>query len=67
MKRQPTAAVAVARLQNRPLPLDTPRDAWPGLIERAAAALEGRRIYDSETLAVELRSIASAMRAGGVQ
>lgn len=39
MNRQPTAALAVARLQNRSLPLDAPRDAWPALIDRAAELL----------------------------
>lgn len=35
---------------------------WPGLIEHASRALAGECIFDSETLAVELQDIATAMR-----
>lgn len=45
------------------LPIEAPRDAWPRLIEHAADALAGRTIFDSETLALELRAIAAALRA----
>lgn len=38
-------------------------DAWAGLIEDAASALEGRCSFDSESLAQELRAIANAVRA----
>lgn len=63
MNSHPTAALAAARLQNLPLPLNVPRPAWPGLIDHAAEALSGRSIHDSETLARELAAIAAAMRA----
>jgi hypothetical protein len=41
---------------------NVPRPQWPGLLQHAALALEGRAIFDSETLAAELRAIASALR-----
>jgi hypothetical protein len=43
------------------LPIEAPRADWPGLIERAATALEAA---DSYTLALELRAIAVALRGG---
>lgn len=42
---------------------DVPRPQWAGLLQHAAMALEGRAIFDSETLAAELRAIAAAIRA----
>jgi hypothetical protein len=41
----------------------TLRPEWAGLLEHAAMALEGRCIFDSETLAAELREIAAAISA----
>ena len=63
MKHHPVAAPAAAFPPSLRLPLDVPRDAWPGLIEHAASALAGECIYDSCTLAPELRAIAEALRA----
>lgn len=54
MHHQPTAALAAARLQNYPLPLNSPRTAWPTL----------SRTEGAELLARELRSIAAALRGG---
>lgn len=45
-----------------PLPLSVPRESWPGLLEHAADAIEGRCIYDSHTLGHELRAIAAGLR-----
>lgn len=42
---------------------NVPRPQWPGLLQHAAMALEGRAIFDSESLAAELRAIAAALRA----
>lgn len=65
MHHQPTAALAAARLQNYPLPLNSPRTAWPTLIERAADLLLAlSRTEGAELLARELRSIAAALRGG---
>lgn len=38
-----------------------PRAEWPGLLDHAAAALEGEVVFDSESLAAELRGIAQAL------
>jgi len=48
--------------ENLLLPIEAPRDSWPTLLNHAADALTGRCIYDSETLALELRAIAVALR-----
>ena len=40
-----------------------PRSAWPGLLEHAALVAEGQAVFDSESLASELRAIADALRA----
>lgn len=56
-------AAAAAIPESLFLPIEAPRDAWPCLIEHAADALAGRCIHDSETLALELRAIAAALRA----
>ncbi|SDD06036.1 hypothetical protein [Aquimonas voraii] len=42
---------------------NVPRPQWAGLLQHAAMALEGRAIFDSESLAAELRAIAAALRA----
>lgn len=44
------------------LPIEAPREQWPQLLDRAAEALQGRRVVDSESLALELRAIAEAIR-----
>ncbi|ODU41234.1 hypothetical protein [uncultured Aquimonas sp.] len=43
--------------------LSVPRPQWAGLLDHAALAIEGRAIFDSETLGAELRAIAAALRA----
>ncbi|NCT66370.1 MAG: hypothetical protein GXC76_01870 [Rhodanobacteraceae bacterium] len=62
MNRSALAARAAALPASLHLPIKAPRDAWPALIEHAADALAGRCIFDSETLALELRAIAEALR-----
>lgn len=62
MKSRSVAAPAAAFPASLHLPIEAPRDAWPVLIEHAADALEGRGMFDSETLALELRAIAQALR-----
>ncbi|ODU46603.1 hypothetical protein [uncultured Aquimonas sp.] len=58
------AAAALAALPaHLLLPIEAPRAEWPGLLDHAAAALQGRCVYDSETLALELRAIAEVLRA----
>lgn len=47
------------------LPIEAPRDQWPDLFTLVAEALEGRHAHRRETLALELRAIAEALRAGG--
>lgn len=44
-----------------PLPILPPREAWPVLIESAAAVLEGRSEANPEAVATQLRLIAGAM------
>ena len=63
MNRPTLAALAAGYPPSLRLSLDVPRDAWAGLIEHAASALEGRCIFDSESLAQELRAIANTLRA----
>lgn len=63
MKSTNTAAHAASFPQNLLLPIEAPRESWPGLLDHAAAALSGECIFDSETLALELRAIAAALRA----
>lgn len=48
--------------ENLSLPIEAPRSAWPGLLDHAADALQGRCTFDSEILALELRAIAEALR-----
>jgi hypothetical protein len=48
--------------ENLALPIEAPRSTWPGLLDHAADALQGRCTFDSETLALELRAIAEALR-----
>lgn len=62
MNRSTLAASAADFPPSLRLALDVPRDAWAGLIEHAASALEGRCIFDSESLAQELRAIAHGLR-----
>lgn len=62
MSRSTLAAPAAAFPPSLHLPIEAPRDCWPGLIERAAAALEERPGIHLETLALELRAIAEALR-----
>jgi len=40
-----------------------PRAEWPGLLEHAAQVAEGGVVFDSGSLAAELRAIAEALRA----
>lgn len=62
MKNTSTAARAAVIPQNLSLPIEAPRESWPGLLDHAAAALSGACIFDSETLALELRATAAALR-----
>ena len=39
-----------------------PRSAWPGLLEHAALVVKGEAVFDSDSLAAELRAIAEALR-----
>lgn len=48
--------------ENLSLPIEAPRASWPGLLDHAADALQGRCTFDCETLALELRAIAEALR-----
>lgn len=63
MNKCHSAAPAAAYPASLHLPIEAPRDAWPVLIEHAADALQGRCMFDSETLALELFAIAEALRA----
>lgn len=65
MKRSTVAAPAAVFPPSLHQPIEAPRECWPGLIERAAAALEERPGIHLETLALELRAIAEALRADG--
>lgn len=40
-----------------------PRSTWPGLLEHAALVVKGEAVFDSDSLAAELRAIADALRA----
>lgn len=62
MNRSAIAAPAAIFPPSLHLPIEAPRDAWPALIERAASMLEGQPARDAETLALELRAIAEALR-----
>lgn len=62
MKHCSPAAPAAVFPPSCHLPIEVPRDTWAGLIEHTALALEGRCIFDSETLARDLRAIAEALR-----
>lgn len=57
------AALAALPSHLSEMPIEAPRPQWPGLLEHAAAALEGRCVFDSQSLAAELRAIAAALRA----
>lgn len=59
------AAPAAAFPPSLYLPIEAPRESWPGLIEHAASALEGFGTTSLEILALELRAIAEALRVDG--
>jgi hypothetical protein len=62
------SAVLHAMPETRPLPLDVPREAWPALLESAAAEIRASTLLDPcpnarlVALSVELRSIAEQLR-----
>lgn len=62
MKNRTIAAPAADFPPSLDLPIEAPRDQWPELFVRAAEALEGRHAHRRETLALELRAIAEALR-----
>lgn len=62
MNRSTFAAPAANFPPSLHLPIEAPRTSWPGLIEHAASALQGRCVHDSEALALELRAIAEALK-----
>ncbi|MDR2012151.1 MAG: hypothetical protein LBQ20_03740 [Rhodanobacter sp.] len=51
-------AARAAMPENLSLPLKLPRQMWAAILEHAARALEGRRLFDSETLDRQLRAVA---------
>lgn len=57
-----TSTATPTRPANLHLPIEAPRQQWPGMIEYAADALTGRRPSNPEALALELRAIAEALR-----
>lgn len=50
------------RRENLALPIEAPRASWSSLLDSAADALLGRSTADSESLSLELRAIAEALR-----
>lgn len=61
MRPEPMPAAVSTPSLHLPM-IEPPRAQWPGLLEHAAAAIGGGCVFDSQSLAAELRGIAAALR-----
>ncbi len=56
--------MSIRRLPETPSRTNVPRPQWAGLLEHAAMVLAGRCVFDSESLAADLRAIALELQRG---
>lgn len=61
MKRS-TQVARSATPTNLDLPIESPRNAWPALLDRAADHIAGLNVIGGAVLALELRTIAMKLR-----